>query len=150
MLIQDILKPNVVTIEPDASVEDAFQLLMQHNIHHLVVVEGKQIQGVISSSDIDIASLQPQELKHIQVKQCMSRKVVCVPPETSLKQAAQLMQKHHFECLPICNEHELVGIVTVEDLLDVFCKSIEQLDLEEADWCAVKKPSVRWPIHPLG
>ncbi len=147
MRIHDLMRPQVITIAPEASMAEAFSLMSRHDLHHLVVTEGSQVLGVLAASDV--ASLDRRELPLLPVRDCMSRHVVTVSPDTSLKHAAELMQRHHFECLPVCQGGELVGIVTIDDLLAVFCRDIEHMDQGAPDWCALKDRPVRWRIHPL-
>lgn len=47
----EIANPNVITTEPSASIEEAAQLMLQEHVHHLVVMDGQDIVGVLSAFD---------------------------------------------------------------------------------------------------
>jgi acetoin utilization protein AcuB len=51
------------------------------------------------------------------VKEVMSEPAITVSPETTVKEAAALMIEHKIGCLPVVDEHTLVGIVTETDIL---------------------------------
>ena len=53
----------------------------------------------------------------IRVTDVMRRDVVCVAPETSLREAAQLLYDHKYGCLPVLKGRKLVGIITEADFL---------------------------------
>ena len=51
-VVEEIMSKDVVTIEPDKKLEDAVELMMEHKIKKLPVVEGKKLVGIITASDI--------------------------------------------------------------------------------------------------
>lgn len=53
----------------------------------------------------------------MHVKDIMSSKVAFVSPETTVTQTAQLMQKHNIGSLPVCQNNNVVGIVTDRDIV---------------------------------
>jgi CBS domain-containing protein len=51
-LVKEIMTPNVITIHPDQTVEEAMELMTNHHIRHLPVVESDNVLGVISMGDV--------------------------------------------------------------------------------------------------
>lgn len=116
MRIQDVMSKNVVSVPEDTGVAVARERLRSEEIDHLVVVDGKRIVGVVSGKDILRAG--DDQL----VSDVMSRDVVIVGPEATLRRAAGIMRGRAVGCLPVVSDGRLVGIVTTSDLLTALAK----------------------------
>lgn len=127
MLVKDCMTPNPLTITPDSTHKKASELLREHNIHHLPVVnkEGKLV-GILVEEDLIAA--QPSAattlsiyeihslLSKLQVNQIMSRPVFTITPECPLEDAARLMLNEDIGCLPVMENDRVVGIITDTDI----------------------------------
>jgi CBS domain-containing membrane protein len=51
------------------------------------------------------------------VEQVMAKKLITITPETTIKEAAEILASKEFHALPVCEEHLLVGIITTTDLI---------------------------------
>ena len=124
-----IMSPQVVTVAMDDGVRVVRQLFEQHRFHHLLVVEGRRLVGVISDRDLlrhvspfvghDLAE-RTQDLATLNKRahQIMSRTPVAARPETTVGEAIALILQHRISCLPVVDEQSHpVGIVTWRDLL---------------------------------
>lgn len=122
MLVQSILKgkpAGVVTIRPDATVSDAAKLLAEKHIGSLVVSEdGTAAQGILSERDI------VRELSRIgggclekSVEHYMTRDLVTCTSQSSVKDVLTQMTEGRFRHVPVVEEDQLVGIVTIGDLV---------------------------------
>lgn len=116
MRLEEIMTPNVRTIDADASSQEAATLMQVQRIHHLVVLSGRQIAGVLSERDL--RNLDSADLRSRRVADLMSRDVVTAPPDTPLRRAANLLRGRWIGCLPIVEDGKLLGIVTLTDLLE--------------------------------
>ena len=117
--LRDIVEQSVVTIGPGETARAAWTRMRRRNINHLVVVDGGAIVGVISSRDLggeDGADLR----RGSSVRDLMSSGVVTVEPDTTLRDAADLMASRFIGSLPVVEDGELVGIVTATDVFDAF------------------------------
>jgi CBS domain-containing protein/RNA polymerase-binding transcription factor DksA len=120
-----------VTIEAGASALEALDLMIEHGIRHLPVVDAKRrVTGVLSFDDLRAAfplpiSLKapppPQErpaLRELAVGEVMTYAPVTVTADAPLEEATQLMAERRIGCLPVVDEDgRLDGIVTETDLL---------------------------------
>ena len=52
------------------------------------------------------------------VEQVMAKKIVFISPDTTIKEAAEILSKKEFHALPVVEDNELVGIVTTTDLIN--------------------------------
>ena len=127
MRVGDRAWRGIVTVSPAESLAAAAELMRRHRIDHLPVVERGALVGIVTATDLDAAApsaattLTVREvrdrLSRIPVSQAMTRDVIAVAPETPLAEAARLMRDRDLGALPVVRGDEVVGILTVSDLL---------------------------------
>jgi acetoin utilization protein AcuB len=106
---------------------------MQRNgIHHLVVCRGKDVVGVISTSDLPRRGAESRTVG--TVTDAMSASVVTASPKTTLREAANLMRGNRIGCLPVVEAGKVVGIVTTSDLLDLVGRGAERPVARSTRW----------------
>jgi acetoin utilization protein AcuB len=123
MRLREIMKTKVETITPSESVATALERMRANRIRHLVVTHGRQVVGVLSDRDL---GRRVGDRIGQSVEEAMTSPVVTATPETSLKQAANLMRGHAIGCIPIVADQHLAGIVTVTDLLELIGRGVER------------------------
>ena len=121
MKVQTILAKKgagVVTIRPEQSVKEAAHLLVEHNIGALVVVnERRQPVGIISERDILRAAARRDNAFAEPVGQVMTKDVITGMPQDDLISVAHAMTEKRFRHLPIMDKGELVGIISIGDVV---------------------------------
>jgi acetoin utilization protein AcuB len=137
MKVSQLMSRKLITVRPQDSVETAVALLRQRGVRHLLVIDKKELVGIISDRDIKRA-LDPQKrgkkklmslgglyflLEPFFVREIMTRDVVSVEPDLSAQEAASIMVAERFGALPVVRNGELIGIVTETDLLRYFAKA---------------------------
>ena len=123
MRVAELMKPRVETVSVGESAELARQRMRQKRIRHLVVTSGRDVVGVVSDRDLEEAG----SLRRVQtVGEVMTSPVVTARPETTLRQAANLLRGRAIGCLPVLEDGRLVGIVTTTDLLELVGKGAER------------------------
>ncbi|WP_208585850.1 CBS and ACT domain-containing protein [Gracilibacillus suaedae] len=127
MLVKDIMKTEVVTLQPDATVSDALQLLQKHSIRHIPVVnQGKHVLGIVSDRDVRDASpsiLDDEINKEVlsrSIQDIMSTPVITTHPYEFFEEVATIFYQKEFACLPVVKNHQLVGMITEKDMLYAF------------------------------
>lgn len=122
MRISDVLRSkgsNVITIGPDQTVLDVVRTLVRHNIGATVVVEDGRPVGIVSERDIlKLTARGPDTLASIQVRALMTRDLVTSGPDDDLDHVMNLMTNHRVRHLPILSDGELVGIVSIGDVVN--------------------------------
>jgi CBS domain-containing protein len=118
MRVKDIMSKDVETITQNESAVVANERMWRQQIHHLVVMEDKTIVGVLSDTDLggSEANTIPDDL---QVKDVMSKKVVTINSNATIKDAVNLMRGHEIHSLPVVENNTLVGIVTSTDIINL-------------------------------
>jgi acetoin utilization protein AcuB len=134
MKVSQLMSRKLITVRPQDSVETAVGLLRQRGVRHLLVLDNRELVGIISDRDIKRA-LDPQKtrqkkvmnlgglfflLEPIAVREIMTRNVVSVSPNLTAQEAAQIMVSERFGALPVVKSGTLVGILTETDLLRYF------------------------------
>ena len=128
MTVESIMKQRVVTVEMDDSLETVQDIFRQARFHHLLVVSGEQLVGVISDRDLfkavspflETFSETDRDLSTLQkrVHQIMTRKLITVSKDIPIKKAAQILREGNFSCLPVVTEgRKIEGILTWKDIL---------------------------------
>jgi CBS domain-containing protein len=109
---------NVVTIRPQQDLREAARLLAEHNIGALVVVnEAGRLAGIISERDIIRAAARLEDPLSRPVGEIMTREVIIGVPQDDLMAVAHTMTEKRFRHLPIVDHGELVGILSMKDIV---------------------------------
>ena len=125
MLVRDIMKKGVVTVAPDASLQDAYALMQERRFRHLPVVEGGRLVGIVTDRDLRFAtsSLSPRPFRpESKVADVMNRDPKTADPMDPVEDAARIMREFKIGCLPVLDGDGLLGIITGIDLLDALLR----------------------------
>lgn len=119
--VKDILKVkgrDVWSIEPGASVYDAMKLMADKEVGALMVMEGPKLVGVISERDYARkVILQGRSSRTTQVREIMTHRIVYAQPEQNIDECMALMTEKRFRHLPVIDEGQLVGVISIGDLV---------------------------------
>ena len=120
-LVSQILKKKgskVWCIAPDATVYDALVLMAEKGVGALVVVDEWQVVGIFGERDAVLnVELRGRSAKTAQVREVMSTDVYRVAPGTSIEEAMALVTESHCRHLPVIANEQLVGLVSIGDLV---------------------------------
>jgi len=116
--VRSIMAEKVVSAQTSAKISDVIELMKKNKIGGLPVVdEENRVWAIVTERDV--ASLFAGKMR-AKVTDLMSKKVVAVPPKTSIFEAEKIMIKYGFRRLPIISDNKLIGIATVMDILRFF------------------------------
>lgn len=132
MKISEIMTPDVVTIDPDASLQQAARIMASLDIGMLPVTIEDDLLGVITDRDITVRSAaRGLDPKRTQVRYVMTEVTICGSDTQEIAQCAKQMMNHRIRRLLILDARQrLVGIVSLGDLvkaLDDKCLAGEML-----------------------
>ena len=115
--VKDIMTKDVVTIDASKSVFEASQLMSSKSVGCLVVVIKEFPVGIITERDIVRRIVATRGSPDAKVAEIMTKKLITVEPDTSLKDAARLMSTKKIRRLPVLKNNKLVGIVAASDFV---------------------------------
>jgi acetoin utilization protein AcuB len=118
MRVNEIMSADVKTIAATAWADDAWETMRGDRIHHLVVMDGKTVAGVLSARDTGGAKGAAIR-EGRRVRELMSEHVVTVEKDTPIKRVANLMRGHTIGSVVVVDKKKPVGIVTTSDLLEL-------------------------------
>ncbi|MBR9845907.1 MAG: CBS domain-containing protein [Algicola sp.] len=131
--VSTIMTKNIIAVNRTDDLETAERLFKQYHIRHIPVVSGDVIIGMLSYTDLlrisfadaiqdDETEVDTVVYNMFTIDQVMTKNVVTVNSETTIKDVAEILTKNEFHALPIVDEGHLVGIVTTTDLINYLLK----------------------------
>jgi CBS domain-containing protein len=109
---------DVLEIEADASVFEAVKEMVEANVGSLLVIEGGEITGIVTERDyLRRVTLEGRTDKEIAVREIMSSPLIMVTPRTTVDECMALMTHRRIRHLPVVDGREVVGIVSIGDLV---------------------------------
>jgi CBS domain-containing protein len=141
MLARDLMTASVVTIQPDATVGEAAQLMLERNISCLPVVdEQNHLVGILTHTDFGLhpkyyplaenvysllgTAMTPQHIEEVSrkvssklVKDVMRHPVITVQEDSSIAAVTELMLRREIHRLPVLRGSQLAGIITNHNFL---------------------------------
>jgi CBS domain-containing protein len=132
------MSSEVVSLEQHESLSIADRVMNLGRIRHMPVVSEGRLVGLISQRDLLHNALTDalgesregnmKVLDSIKVSDCMFKNLKTCAPDSSLADAAALMLKHKFGCLPVVEGDKLVGILTESDFVAAFASESSSSD----------------------
>lgn len=135
MYVGQKMRKDLVTVTTKTPVLKARELMKDHHIKHLPVVDSEMnLMGILTDRDLKAAwaspatSLSVYELTYIleklTVDSIMTKEVITVTPDTSIERAAKVIQDNRIHSLPVLKDKKLVGIITSTDLMDILLDAL--------------------------
>jgi CBS domain-containing protein len=125
--ISHIMTKNVLTVKVTDNLHEVIDLIKKNHIRHLPVLDGKEIVGMVSRTDINrltFSSLfENQEgadeavLEMLTIPQVMTQKPRTVEASLSIRDVAEILTVEEYHALPVVENGHLAGIVTTTDII---------------------------------
>jgi acetoin utilization protein AcuB len=140
MLVKHRMTPNPVTVTPETSFPEAFNVMNERKIRYLPVLDKRnKLVGIVTQKDLLQASPSSATtlsifevnylLAKLQVREVMSSPVIIVSEDAPLEEAARVMVENTIAALPVMRGDELIGIITETD---IFRAMVEIMGDEQA------------------
>ncbi len=125
MRLADIMSSPVTTVDATLPVEDAWNMMQERSIHHLVVTQEGKAVGILSARDL--SGPRGVALRWAgTAEDLMATHIVTATPHTTVREAANLLRGRAIGCLPVVSGDRIVGIVTITDLLEMIGRGQEK------------------------
>ncbi len=116
--VHTIMTKSLITVDQFTTLDRVRTLFKEHRIHHLPVVEGRKLIGILTTYDLWENEIAPKDYKKALVKDFMTSAVVKISPMDKVGTAAEIFLANRFHALPVVDaNNQLLGLVTSFDIL---------------------------------
>ena len=126
LIVRNWMTAKPITITPQTILPEAQQLMLEHHIRRLPVVNKDKLVGIVTRRDINLAepwngsTLSLYELNLMRdrliAREFMCHAVITISPDATIGEAAGLMLEHKIGGLPVVEDGKLVGMITETDI----------------------------------
>lgn len=119
MVIGDIARTDVVTVDQEATLTEIAGVMRDRRVGSVVVVDGKgTLAGILTDRDLVVSGLaEGRDPDECIANHVLSSHVFSVEPDDSVASVARRMREEGVRRVPVVRDRDLVGIVTLDDLL---------------------------------
>ncbi len=132
----DAMTTSPIMVSPSTHLEDCAKMMEQNHVGALVVGQNKALQGIITEQDIvRKAVAHSMRMKETPVKLIMEQNVQTIDPATDIFDALMKMRDMNIRHLPVMDNKDMVGLLTLKDVLKIqpqlFELLVEKFELRE-------------------
>ncbi|WP_319003504.1 CBS domain-containing protein [Bacillus shivajii] len=114
--IRNLMSQHVVSVSPQQSVQEAAALMEQNDVGAIPVVENGQVRGIITDRDITLRATAHGMQGNAPVSECMSDHLTVADANIDAHEAAEIMAQHQVRRLPVVENGQIVGMLSIGDL----------------------------------
>ncbi|MFC7441305.1 CBS domain-containing protein [Laceyella putida] len=114
--LRDIMSKNVTSVRPQENVFSVARKMREQNIGMVPVMENGQLKGIVTDRDLVTRGIAQKKPNSGNVGDIMSTNIVCGTPDMSVAEAAQLMAEAQVRRLPVVENNQVVGVVSLGDM----------------------------------
>jgi CBS domain-containing protein len=124
MKVKDVMEPNVCFLNDEDTILHASKFMKEERIRNLPVIDkDKKLVGLITLREIIETIFHNPDQISVRSAMLQQEQMTCVKPDTSLKDAIEIMMANRFGCLPVIdNNGKLLGVISEANLLKVLHK----------------------------
>jgi CBS domain-containing protein len=116
LTVGDVMTAVVVTTSPDNPVADAAAAMVRHKVGSALIMQGRLLAGILTERDVLRAAASGTDLTSSPVSAWMTKDPEQASPDTTVEDALQVMLLHGFRHLPVLEDREVRGVVSLRDL----------------------------------
>src|SRR5215213_6767187 len=115
--VEEIMTTNPRTVNVDATVLEAAQVMRDNDIGDVIVVEDGQVTGIVTDRDIAVRAVADgREPEPTSVREIATTGIQAIEPDASVDDALRMMREHDIRRLPVVKNGRPVGILSLGDL----------------------------------
>jgi CBS domain-containing protein len=132
--VAEVMTPHPRSVQISQKLSDVRAALADGRMHHLPVVDGQRLVGIITMTDLlefGFEPRTPQENRdeyldqHFQIGQIMQTELVTIPSDSTVRDAAKALTTGTLHAVPVVDENQnLIGIVTSTDIVSYLLSQI--------------------------
>jgi CBS domain-containing protein len=151
--VGDVMTRNFVSVQPKDDVYKCAKLMAKEHVNSLIVAENKRLVGMLTARDIlwCITKKPGLDLKKIKALDISAKKLAVIKPSAEISQALKKMQTLNFRRLPVLSKGEVIGVVTLKDILSVepqlYAEMQPLMDEVREHIAKQEKVSTSWPLE---
>ena len=116
LTVRDVMTTRVVTTSPDNPVAAAAAAMVRHKVGSALIMQSRILAGILTERDVLRAAASGDDLTNSPVSAWMTKDPEQASPDTTVEDALQLMLLHGFRHLPVLEDREVRGVVSLRDL----------------------------------
>jgi CBS domain-containing protein len=116
LTVRDVMSSRVVVTRPDDAVAAAAAAMVKQKVGSALIIQGRFLAGILTERDVLRAAASGNDLTHSPVSAWMTKDPEQASPDTTVEVALQLMLLHGFRHLPVLEDREVRGVVSLRDL----------------------------------
>ena len=145
MMVKDCMQSDVVYVSVPGTREDVLQIMADQQINGLPVVKkgSKALVGIVTRTDL------LRKVDENQLAMLMVRDPETVSPRTDIKTALKIMLEKRYRRLPVVEKNELVGLLSVPDILGATLETDKKIGSMEISKVVTRRVNAVWENTPL-
>ena len=116
MIVRDIMSNDIVSLNSEESIERAAQIMKQFDVGSIPVCNQEKLIGIVTDRDITLRSVASGNSNQQKICDVMTSNPVTGTPDMDIQDAARIMSEQQIRRLPIVQNDNLVGIVSLGDI----------------------------------
>ncbi|HET7573249.1 MAG TPA: CBS domain-containing protein, partial [Gaiellaceae bacterium] len=117
MQVGSVMRTRLVTVRPEDTAAEAIRLMLEAGIGSVVVCEENAPVGIFTERDVLRLAGEAADVERVQLRVAMTRDLVTIGVDDAILDAAQLMGERKLRHLPVVQDGNLVGMVSMRDVL---------------------------------
>lgn len=117
MKLRDLMSKQIVRVTSVTMLPEVAQKMKQENVGFLPVEENGKLIGIVTDRDIAIGAVAAGNINR-PVKDIVNKNLVTATPDTTAEEAIRMMTSHNVRRLPVLENQQLVGVISLEDLVE--------------------------------
>jgi len=127
--IHSYMTGDIVFVDVESTVAEAVALMTEKKTGSVLIKENGRVAGIFTERDLlnNIDWQNKKDLNTVPIKTVMTRDLLTVPPDTPYIDVIELMREHNIRHMPVAKDGEVVGIVSLRDLLNRYREQLEEM-----------------------
>ncbi len=119
-LVGDAMTKKPITIEGSLTVEECARIMAERHVGSLIIMDGENAQGIVTEQDfVRKIIAKGKNPRDVQVSDLMARELLTIAPDADIFDALVIMNENNIRHLPVLYGNEMVGFLTLKDILKV-------------------------------